>query len=280
MAVYPAISAAVWNWRATSPRRVKPFILAAIHITGNWQLPSALQEANYSNRIGSGASFHFVVNRNGSVVQCADPVTRVAWTNGSWRNPNWNLSTVVKAVTQGYGANDATFMTIENVGYEPGHSLTAAQVEADAKLIAWGRKVSGIGVGRVTILGHRDYDSVGRYYCPTSGNLSYLLGRITTRATQILTPATSTGGKINMLLRPVQEQWYTRTGSSGYFYTHGPGSGTRKNFYAKSRVTSIAESADGKWRVLAYGREILWMPRANLIPIPGTRRPSSGYGLA
>lgn len=192
MSYYPGRSAYYQNYRATSRRLVKPFILAAIHITGNSQIPSAMQEAVYSNRIGSGASFTFVTNRNGTVVQCLQPETQVPWTNGSWRGYNTRLPSVIKAVTQGYGANDATFLTIENVGYEWRWPINAAQIEACAKIIAWGSRRSGIPISRNTVLGHRDYDSYNRYYCPTGGNLETLLGKIITRAKQIYAGTSTT----------------------------------------------------------------------------------------
>lgn len=185
MSVYPGAYTTYWNTRATNPRLVKPFILAAIHITGNSQLPSAMQEAQYANRYGSNASFTFVTNRNGSVVQCLHPEWQVPWTNGSWGNPNWSLWTVQKAVREGYGANDSTFLTIENVGYPWGYPITSQQIEACARIIAWGSKVSGIGINRATVLGHRDYNSINKYFCPTNGNLNDLLNKIITRANQL-----------------------------------------------------------------------------------------------
>lgn len=185
MSIFPGVSGIVWNYNATAPRRVAPFILAAIHITGNPALPSAMQEAVYSNRFGSGASFHFCVNRNGTYVQCLHPESQVAFTNGAWVNSNWNLPTVRRAITQRYGANDATFLTIENVGFEWNFPISSLQIETCAKIVAYGSKISGIPISRETVLGHRDYNSVDRYYCPTGGNLDHLLGLIITRARQI-----------------------------------------------------------------------------------------------
>ena len=91
-----------------------------------------------------------------------------------------------------------------------------------------------------------------------------------------------------VVLRPVKQEWTTGAGDStpgGQFYTGGPGLGTRKRFNAATRVTSIAETVDaaglsGPWRVILYGAEILWMPRANLTPIADTRVPAAGFGLS
>lgn len=189
MSVFPQAYATYWNTRATAPRRVTPHILAAIHITDNPGLMSAMNEAQYSNRIGTGASFTFVNNRNGSTVQCLHPEWQVPFTNGAWTNPNYNLWSVNHALRSGIGANDSTFMTIENVGRESiGAPLTNEQIEKCAQLIAHGSRLTGIKPDRATVLGHRDYDSYNRYNCPTSYNLDYLLGRIINRANQLLAP--------------------------------------------------------------------------------------------
>jgi len=206
MSLFPGVSGVVWNYTATAPRRVKPFILAAIHITGNSALPSAMQEAVYSNRWGSGASFTFCVNRNGTYVQCLHPETQVPFTNGNWMNSNWNLSTVRRAITQGYGTNDATFLTIENVGFEWAYPLSSTQIETCAKIVAYGSKISGIPISRETVLGHRDYNSVDRYYCPTGGNLDNLLSLIINRANQLNKPVTAPANPMKgfpVLFRPI-----------------------------------------------------------------------------
>lgn len=204
MSVLPQANSVYWNTRATANRRVKPHILAAIHITDNHGLASAYNEAVYSNRIGTGASFTFVNDRNGYTIQCLHPEYQVPFTNGSWMNPNWNLWSVNHAVRNGIGANDSTFMTIENVGSESvGAPITAAQIEKCAQLIAQGSRMTGIKPDRATVLGHRDYDSVNRLYCPTRYDLNALLGKIIYRANQILgvvapapspTPTITAGG--------------------------------------------------------------------------------------
>ena len=190
MSVFPESYTQYWNTRATAPRRVKPFIIAAIHITDNYALMSAMNEAIYSNRIGTGASFTFVNNRNGTTVQCLHPEYQVPFTNGSWLNSNRNLWTVNYAINNGIGANDSTFMTIENVGNEvpSGAPITAAQIEKCAQLVARGSRITGIPINRNTVLGHRDYDSINRLYCPTRYDLNALLGKIITRAQQINAP--------------------------------------------------------------------------------------------
>lgn len=88
--------------------------------------------------------------------------------------------------------------------------------------------------------------------------------------------------EVPVILRPVYEEWTTRSsadGSAGYFTTDGPGQGERKWFTTPERVRSYAETADAKYRAIAYGAETLWMERTQLAPIPGTRNPATGYGL-
>ena len=213
MSVFPGVYTFYQNTRATANRRVKPHILAAIHITDNYALMSAMNEAIYSNRYGTGASFTFVNNRNGSTVQCLHPEWQIPFTNGSWLNPNRNLWTVNHALQYGIGANDSTFMTIENVGSESigNYGLTNEQIEKCARLIAHGSKLTGIKPNRATVLGHRDYDSVNRMYCPTRYDLNYLLARIINRANVLLgaapTPVTVWGG-LPVKFRPVY-RWGT-----------------------------------------------------------------------
>lgn len=87
------------------------------------------------------------------------------------------------------------------------------------------------------------------------------------------------------VLRPVRQEWTTGVGDpGGVFWTGGPGLGTRKQFNAPTRVTTIAESVDaaglsGSWRIVLFGPELLWMARANLTPLANTRVPASGFGL-
>lgn len=71
----------------------------------------------------------------------------------------------------------------------------------------------------------------------------------------------------------VTEDWTTRTGpAAGWFLD---ADGNRKHFTGAGRVTSVAEVRLGDGtdaRLIAYGQgEALVMPRANLIPIAGTR---------
>lgn len=96
-------------------------------------------------------------------------------------------------------------------------------------------------------------------------------------------PDTATEPEMPVILRPVREKWTTRSsadGSAGFFTLDGPGLGEKKWFTAPEKVESYAETADGKYRAVAYGNgETLWMERAQLVPVVGSRTPASGYGL-
>jgi hypothetical protein len=93
------------------------------------------------------------------------------------------------------------------------------------------------------------------------------------------------GDMTPVILRPVRQDWTTGVGDpGGVFYTGGPGLGAKKQFNVASRVTSIAEDMtstglSGNWRVVLYGAELLWFPRASIEPIPNTRIPATGFGL-
>lgn len=93
---------------------------------------------------------------------------------------------------------------------------------------------------------------------------------------QMLTPALSGERVWGMLFKPVLQKWNTKVGAG--FYTDGPGVGIRKTFSIVTEVTSIAESEDFKWRILAWNDELLFAERAGLDVIEGTRNPATGYG--
>lgn len=170
-----------------SPRRKRPTVLAVVHITGNSRLPSAMAEAQYSARDGSTASFTFVTNRNGTVVQCLHPETQTPWTNGDLKSP---IHPVTKdMVGSPYNANEYCFLTVENVGYNPGYPITQAQIDELAKLIAWASKVADLPVNHNTVLGHRHFNSETRWNCPTPGNLDAWLDEIIDKANAILNPS-------------------------------------------------------------------------------------------
>lgn len=75
--------------------------------------------------------------------------------------------------------------------------------------------------------------------------------------------------------KPVQEDWTTLAGARFW-----DGNGEAKTFAGGHRVTTIAESSDGTYRLGKWGNELLVMERAGLKNIPGTRVPASpNYGF-
>ncbi len=249
-----------------SPRRKRPSVLAVVHITGNSSLPSALGEATYSARDGSGASFTFAINRNGTVVQCLHPETQTPWTNGDLTNP---ISPVTQAMVGSmYNANEYCFLTVENVGYNPGSPITGEQVEALAKLIAWASKIAGLPVNRSTVLGHREFNSASRWNCPTPGDLEVFLGTIISKANELLAPQTQ---EINMRMREKYEEWTVVIGA--VFYPLGPGIGAPLTFPEAGSLQTTSEEAlpdgsSGKWRTFRrpWNGEIAWINRAYITP--------------
>lgn len=189
MSLYPGNSATYLhdNWGYPyrgSTRRIKPTVLLVVHITGNRNLPSAMAEVQYSARSGSGASFTFAVNRNGTVVQALHPETQVPWTNGDLRSPTHPVTKAMVGST--FNANEFCLATVENVGYDPGYPITSQQIESVANLCVWLSKISGLPINSNTVLGHRYFNSIGRYNCPTPGDLAAFLGRIIARANEIV----------------------------------------------------------------------------------------------
>ena len=81
---------------------------------------------------------------------------------------------------------------------------------------------------------------------------------------------------VPIFTRPVREKWRVPSGTE--FYTGGPEAGERKLFTANVELWSNGETTDGAWRRFEYGNEELWLKRADITPISGTRNPATGYG--
>lgn len=168
-------------------RRIVPTIHGVTHITGNSRLPSALAEIQFSAREGSGASFPFCVNRNGTAVQAFDPFLFAPWTNGDLNNPDTSNPFIREMVGSPFNANEFCLVTIENVGFEPDAPVTDAQIETNASIYAWAARVLGARSIEVdVVIGHRMINSVTRWNCPTRGDLLALRQRIVRRANELL----------------------------------------------------------------------------------------------
>jgi len=198
-----------------SVRRRAPSLLMVCHITGNSNLPSALAEMTYSARAGSGASFPFCVNRNGTAVQGYDPVLYAPWTNGDLQSPDMSNPAIAAIASGGLNANEMSFMTVEAVGYEPGSPYTDAQVETIAKIVAWGHakaKAKGwnLPIDAVRVVGHYQINGVTRRNCPSAGDKLALRNRIITRARALA--GTSTPAQEEEMPDAAPKTWRRKTG--------------------------------------------------------------------
>jgi hypothetical protein len=165
--------------RATPPK-AKAF--SVIHITGNSKLPSAEGETAWRlNDPVNQNSATFFVNRDGSIVQAlGDPLHMDPWANGDVNKPDTSNPRIAAVVADGVNANTRTIVAIENVGYEPGNSITAAQETACAQIVAHYHAAAGVSVTRQTVIGHYQLNSVSRPNCPAVDKR--LLDRIVTKA--------------------------------------------------------------------------------------------------
>lgn len=154
-------------------RRLKPKVLACIHITDNPnnQGPNAAtNERDYANRAGSnGPSAHIYLNRDGSGVIAIDPMQFAAWSNGDLNKPNLankGAAYLASLPASGHNANEGCVLEIENVGYDAiAGQITTEQMDTMARLLAKYSNLSGIHIGRDTVIPHSYVDSVNRPNC-------------------------------------------------------------------------------------------------------------------
>ena len=159
-----------WGYPMGSLRPTPPASLAfsVIHITGNSRLPSADGEVSWrQSDPGLQNSATFFVNRDGSIVQAlGDPLHMDPWSNGDVKSPDIRNPRIARVLRDGVNANERTVVAIENVGYEPGASLTPAQEKSCARIIAHYHAKAGVPVNRETVIGHYQLNSVSRSNCP------------------------------------------------------------------------------------------------------------------
>jgi hypothetical protein len=146
-----------------APRRIKPTILAVIHIADS--MTSAESQTRWSFSTNS-KSWTFMLDRNGEAVQSLDPVTQTAWTNGLVQSPDTSNPLIAAAAGSSYNFNEFCFLTIENVGMPHSDPITPAQEATIRRILAWGSKLSGIPISRKTVIGHYQVDGVSRRNCP------------------------------------------------------------------------------------------------------------------
>ena len=175
-------------------RRVKPKLLACVHITGNPNEPAdehAQAERNYANRPDSqGPSAHDYINRDGSLVHAIE-TDYAAWSNGKLDAPNTALplvQTVLSMVADGYNPNEAYVREVECCG-RGAYPVTEAQLETVAQLIAADSIEWGIPISRETVGTHADLDSVNRRSCAFPASVrEERLARLIERAQEIAEP--------------------------------------------------------------------------------------------
>lgn len=172
-------------------RRIKPVVLAVIHITGNPrnQGPDAAQnERDYANRASSdGPSAHVYIGRAGGGVAAIDWRNYAAWSNGDLEKPNpanKGVREIVGLHAHGYNANEACGIEIENVGYaKTAGQMTTEQIRRCAGLVARASIEWGLPINRSTVLAHADINTVDRQNCPALAPLrEELLRKIIVRA--------------------------------------------------------------------------------------------------
>ena len=141
---------------------------SVIHITGNSRLPSGENEATWRiSDAGLQNSATFFVNRDGSIVQTlGDPLHMAPWANGDLNAPDRSNPRIDALVRDNVNPNKRTIVAIENVGYEPGSSITEAQKRANAKIIRYYHDKAGVPINRQTVIGHYQINSVSRPNCP------------------------------------------------------------------------------------------------------------------
>lgn len=159
-----------WGYPMGSPRPTPPVgkAFSVVHITGNSNLPSADAEISWRiNDKGLQNSATFFVNRDGSIRQAlGDPLHMDPWANGDVNRPDLSNGRIAALVKDQVNANTRTIVAIENVGFEPGSSITRAQEDACARIIAYYHRKAGVTVNRNTVIGHYQLNSVTRPNCP------------------------------------------------------------------------------------------------------------------
>lgn len=110
-----------------------------------------------------------------------------------------------------------------------------------------------------------------------SGHMHWQINRSDPSQQVLDAIARAYGGDMPVLTRPVREKWKIPAGTE--FWTGGPEQGDRKVFTANVELWSNGETIDGLWRRMEYGAEELWLKRAGLTPISGTRNPAIGFGV-
>lgn len=167
-------------------RRLKPFVLICIHITGNRRtaaMPVGIgpgtgtraevaymaRDRNFGTASADyGNSAHDYIARDGSILACI-PTKFAAWNNGDVQRPNRKLKSIrriVDLVAGGRNANEAYVREVECTGSPGSFPLTKEQRESVAFRIAADSIAWKLAISRETVHLHADIDSVDRASCP------------------------------------------------------------------------------------------------------------------
>lgn len=138
-------------------RRVEAVV---VHITQGGELGVKSWFANPESR----AATHYLVCRDGRIIQFCDPRTDSPLANGKVGKPNLTKATVRRWVDAGINPNLRT-VSIECEGWS-GQPITEAQVESITALTAWLCQEFALAPSAETILKHADIDAVDRAGCP------------------------------------------------------------------------------------------------------------------
>jgi hypothetical protein len=171
--------------RAYGTRRVKPFVLACVHITGNSKTSAysdphkgAQGERNYANRAGSdGPSAHYYIARDGWGIEAIDATRHWAWSNGDISRPNTDnpgIRRVLALRAKGYNANEAYWLEFECVGFPRSYPITEEQVQTVGRIIGERARLSGLPINRETVHGHWEINGIDRQNCPDPNHEAFL----------------------------------------------------------------------------------------------------------
>jgi hypothetical protein len=186
-------------------RRLKPFVLMCIHITGNRRtstMPDGIRhgsgdwaEAAYvarnrhwdSAKPDKGCSAHSYISRDGGVLDCI-PTRFAAWNNGEIDKPNTALESIRRIIelrSKGTNPNEAYVREVECTGFHPGFPLTEQQRETVAYLVARDSLEWNMPISRETVHLHADLDSGSRARCPFVGDREKQVTAVIARAQEI-----------------------------------------------------------------------------------------------
>jgi hypothetical protein len=257
-------------------------------------LPSARAAFGVAPGTSRNASSHFgigYVNGKLTVDQYVD-LADMAWTNGDVREPTWSR------IIPGVNPNLYT-VTIE---HEDGGAVNRGKVSEEVwqasmelqKLLVSGDKdairAAGIRVRHDHIVAqlatvpkdatgfidHHQIAGPNKPYCFRRwlDDPGFVEGNPSRR--DRLLAHLNGEDEMPTFTRPVRQKWAIPAGTE--FYTGGPELGQRKFFTANVELWSNGETVDGNWRRFEYGDEELWLRRAGLTPLHGTRNPATGFG--